>query len=808
MGGQHSGPARAARTPLGDRLRALRQAAGLTQEELAERAGVTAHAVSALERGTRTRPHPHTLRSLARALHTSDRDLALLRAAVTPPEPPALATVSADAGSASQVPAVSSACWGQPSALPAPPTVLVGRAREVATLTEILRRADTPLVTLTGPGGVGKTRLAVAVAHALADGFPDGVSFVPLAALSTPVLVMPTVGRALGIADLDSVDAQAAVAEHLRPLRHLLVLDNFEHLATAAPQVVALATACPSLAVLVTSRAALRVRGETEFPVQPLALPAEGRPGVAAVLASPAGALFLARARAVRPGFAVTDDNVAAVTAVCRRLAGIPLALELAAARLRYLEPEVLLARLDDAMARDGARDLPARQRTMRATIDWSYQLLDPAEQQLFRRLSVFTGGFTLEAAEHVGTCRLLDGPQVLGLLESLVEQSLVAVHHHDGHLRYGLLEPIAQYARDLLDRAGEAAEADGAHAEFYLGLAEWAAPGYQRSEQLDRLARMDPETANTALAIERSLDHGDAVTAGRMCWALWLFWWLRGHLLLGRRLSETALANERLPDTARARVLAAAGAMAFALGDNPAAGRLWQQAFDLGQAVGDRVVAAHTLPGVGVVALAQGDLAAAETALTRALSLAADTGAEAEWPGDLTRIWLGTVRMLGGDPVGAVSCIERGLASARRRGDRLTSYIALYNLSQAALAQGDHVRARTYLSEGIELSHQTRDAANLAYFFELLAVAAVDDQAPGVATLLGAAQSMREIAGAEVYGYYRPDQALTEAAAGRARAVLGADGYDDHVDAGRALDLDAAVAYALALPVTAGTSR
>jgi tetratricopeptide (TPR) repeat protein len=247
---------------------------------------------------------------------------------------------------------------------------------------------------------------------------------------------------------------------------------------------------------------------------------------------------------------------------------------------------------------------------------------------------------------------------------------------------------------------------------------------------------------------------------------------------------------------------------MAFALGDNPAAGRLWQQAFDLGQAVGDRVVAAHTLPGVGVVALAQGDLAAAETALTRALSLAADTGAEAEWPGDLTRIWLGTVRMLGGDPVGAVSCIERGLASARRRGDRLTSYIALYNLSQAALAQGDHVRARTYLSEGIELSHQTRDAANLAYFFELLAVAAVDDQAPGVATLLGAAQSMREIAGAEVYGYYRPDQALTEAAAGRARAVLGADGYDDHVDAGRALDLDAAVAYALALPVTAGTSR
>ena len=804
MGGQRSDPARAVRTLLGDRLRALRQAAGLTQEELAERAGLTAHAVSALERGTRTRPHPHTLRSLARALDTSDRDLALLRAAVARPE-----SVSADVASAIGAPAVTTAGSRPSTALPDPPTALVGRAREIATLAEMLRRADTPLVTLTGPGGVGKTRLAVAVARALADDFPDGASFVPLAALSAPALVMSAVGRALGLADLDSVDAQAAVAEHLRPLRHLLVLDNFEHLTAAAPQLVELAAACPGLAVLVTTRAALRVRGENEFPVQPLALPAASRPGVAAVLASPAGALFLARAQAVQPGFAVTDDNVGAVTAVCRRLAGIPLALELAAARLRYLEPGVLLARLDDAMAREGARDLPARQRTMRATIDWSYQLLDPAEQQLFRRLSVFTGGFTLDAAEYVGSCRLVDGPQVLGLLESLVEQSLVAVHQHDGHLRYGMLEPIGQYARDLLERAGEAAEADAAHAEFYLRLAERAAPGYQRSEQLEWLARMDPETANTALAVERSLDHGDVVAAGRMCWALWLFWWLRGHLLLGRRLSEATLAHERLPDTARARVLAAAGAMAFALGDNTAAGRLWRRAFDLGEAVGDRIAAAHTLPGVGIVALADGDLATAETTLTRAVALTADAGADGEWPGDLTRIWLGTVRMLGGDPVGAVSCVERGLASARRRGDRLTSYIALYNLSQAALAQGDHDRARTYLVEGIELSRQTRDAANLAYFFELLAVATTrDGHAPYVATLLGAAQSMRELAGAEVYGYYRPDQALTEAAAGRACEALGADGYDDHVDAGRALDLDAAVAFALAVPITAGSSR
>jgi hypothetical protein len=258
--------------------------------------------------------------------------------------------------------------------LPAPPTALVGRARELTTLAEMLQHPDTRLVTLTGAGGVGKTQLAVAVAHALAGDFPDGASFVPLAALSDPALVIPAVGRATGIADLDPVDAHAALTEHLRPLRHLLVLDNLEHLTTAAPQIAALAAACPGLAVLVTSWASQRVRGETAFPVQPLALPAETHPGVAAVMASPAGALFAARARAVRPDFAVTEDNVAAVTAVCRRLAGIPLALELAAARLRYLEPDVLLARLDDAMAREGPRDLPARQCPMRAAIDWSYR--------------------------------------------------------------------------------------------------------------------------------------------------------------------------------------------------------------------------------------------------------------------------------------------------------------------------------------------------------------------------------------------------------------------------------------------------
>jgi predicted ATPase/transcriptional regulator with XRE-family HTH domain len=773
-------------------LRALRLAAGLTQEELAERAGLTAHAVSALERGTRTRPHPHTLRSLARALDTSDRDLALLRAAVTPP-------TSRLADQASPADARHAAAPGRAGTLlPHTPTPLIGRTREIATIGQIVRHRESRLVTLTGAGGVGKTRLAVAVAEALADDFPDGVAYVPLAAPSDPGLVLPAVGRALGLTALDPVDAPAAVAEHLRPLRHLLVVDNVEHLTAAAPQLAELAAGCPDLTVLATSRASLRVRGEAEFPVQPLALPAERDPGVAAVIGSPAGALFAARARAVAPDFAVTDDNVAAVAAICRRLAGIPLALELAAARLRYLPPGVLAERLDDAMARDGARDLPARQRTMRATIDWSYRLLGPAEQQLLRRLSVFAGGFTLEATEQV------DGggqptPDVLGLLESLVEQSLVFATNADGQLRYGMLEPIAQYARELLD-PGEARQVHAAQA-YYLELAERAQLEYQRAEQLQWLGRVDAETANTTRAIEWALSVGMATMAARFCRALSTFWWLRGHLVLGRRIAEAILAKRPEDDVLYRRTLITAGTMAFGLGDLEGARHHWRQALHTARTGHDITGQANALSGLGVADLTAGDLDAAENHFTAALKLFDPTSMDAEdqWTAALTHVWLGTVRMLRGELPGAGEHMTRGLAFALSRADRLTSYIALYNLSQVALAENDHQRARTHLREGIALSHQTRDAAHLAYFFESLAAAAgVDGSAECVVTLLGAAESMREIAGAGGYSNYRPNRGAAAQAAKRARTALGADAYDDHLDAGRALDLDDAVAFAL----------
>jgi predicted ATPase len=543
------------------------------------------------------------------------------------------------------------------------------------------------------------------------------------------------------------------------------------------------------------------VRRETEFPVQPLALPAERNPGVAVVLASPACALFAAHARAVRPGFAITEDNVAAVVAICRRLAGIPLALELAAARLRYLEPDVLLLRLDDAMAREGARDLPARQRTMRATIDWSYQLLTPDERQLLRRLSVFAGGFTLDAAEHVGTRGPVGRADVLGLLEALVEQSLVVVTDDNGHVRYEMLEPIGQHTRELLNSTEEAARVHAAHAEFYLDLAEQAEPHYQRDEQLRWLARMDPETANTTRAIEWALVAGQPVLAARFCRALALFWWLRGHLHLGRRLAEAILTHRVDDHVLHARTHIAAGSLAFGLGDLAGARGHWHHALQIARASGNTAEQANALSGRGITDLAHGHLVAAEDAFTTALALLEipSMSAEDDWTAALTHIWLGTVRLLRDDLPEATAHMARGLRSAHRRGDRLTSYIALYNLSQVALASHDYQRARTHLHEGIGLSHQTRDAANLAYFFESLAVVDATDGHPDrVATLLGAAQSMREIAGADVYSYYRPDRSKTDAAAEQAHTTLGTDTYDDYVDTGRGFSLDDAVAYAL----------
>jgi predicted ATPase/transcriptional regulator with XRE-family HTH domain len=748
---------------LGTVLRGLREDAGLSQEELAARAGLSPHAISALERGTRTRPYPHTVRSLATALDLDEDQRAALLAAVPSRAPRATgraATADATTG---------------PRGLPVPATPLIGRDDDVRRVGDLLRTSR--LVTLSGPGGVGKTRLSLAAAAAVRDRYADGVRLVELAPLLEPGQLLPAVADAVDATRDPTRSLTDDIVDRLRGQHLLLVLDNVEHLLDAAPDVAAIVEAVPDLSVLATSRAPLRVRGETEYAVEPLEVDdhPDGTP-------SPAARLLLDRAQRVNPGWGSDPADAAAVGATCERLAGLPLALELAAARARLLDPRTLLERLDTAL-QAGPRDLPPRQRTMRATLDWSHGLLDAPARRLLRLVGVFAGGTTLPDLEAIAARVGIAGDEVVASLEELVEHSLVLAET-SGRLR--LLEPVAQYARDLLREAGEWHDATRAHAAHYLEVATANSSSYRDGGQVSALARIDLEHANLGAAAERSLADGDADTPARLAWELWLYWWLRGHTEHGRRLAESALEHaDRLEPAVHARAALAAASMSFAMDDVAAANAWWAVARE--HAGDQRDILSNGVAGAGLVALVAGDLDAAERHFEEAIVHAEAGGPSVEWTWALGHIWLGTVALLRGDPDQAVRMVAAGLGSARRREDRLTSYIALYNLFQVELARGDHAAARRHLEEGTRLSLETGDQANLAYLLDAGAVlAAASDQHARVPLLLGAAQAIREAQGAQGYGYYRPDPAAIAAAADDARSHLGADRYDDALDAGR----------------------
>jgi predicted ATPase len=444
---------------------------------------------------------------LARALHLDPADRAALTAAARPvPEP-------APDGAARR-----------PPNLPPSLTSFVGREREVRALRDLLRRDASRLVTLTGAGGTGKTRLALRVAADLHPAFADGARFVALAAVTDPDELLPAVAQAVGVREAPGFPLPGRVVAALRDRETLLLLDNCEHLLAGAPVVAELLAACPGLTILATSRAALRLSGEREFPVPPLALPDPRRPPTAEDLARcEATRLFVERAQAVRPGFRVTAADAAAVAAICARLDGLPLALELAAARIKLLPPRALLARLQGGPAgaalrllTDGVRDAPARQRTLRATIAWSHDLLAPPEQRLFRRLAVFAGGSTLEAAEAVCAGPGADGPDgaagpagdLVEGLASLAEKSLLSAGPEvAGEARFQMLETVREFGLEQLAGAGEEAAVRAAHARYCLALVESSGPVLFGTERVRR--RLAAEQDNIRLALRWSVEHG-----------------------------------------------------------------------------------------------------------------------------------------------------------------------------------------------------------------------------------------------------------------------------------------------------------
>jgi predicted ATPase/DNA-binding NarL/FixJ family response regulator len=680
--------------------------------------------------------------------------------------------------------------------LPLQLTSFVGRERELAETIGLL--STERLLTLTGPGGSGKTRLALAVASEVAQNVEDGVWLVELASLSDQDLLPQAVASVVGVRESPGTTLADTLAEHLETRNLLLILDNCEHLVEACASLAAtLLRSCPDLHILATSREGLGVPGEILLGVPPLSLPDPRHlPAADGLSGYEAARLFAERARAVRPDFSLTEGNAMAVAQVCYRLDGIPLAIELAAARARVLSVEQISSRLDESfgLLTAGSRRQIPRHRTLRATMDWSYELLSGEEQILFRRLSVFAGGWTLEAAEEVCAGEGVEQSEVLDLLASLVDKSLVLVSEQDGEARYRLLETVRQYASEKLEESGEAEEVRSRHAAWFVALAEEAGSHLKGHRQEAWLGRLDTEHDNLRVTLSWVLERGNAELGLGLAGSLGEFWFLRGYLEEGRRWLEAALANGEAPESARARPLGRAAWIAWEQSDYERSVALSEECVALSRKLGDETEIAFALYALGMAELNRNELERARALLEEAATLERASGDTA----DVARVLsvLGLVAVVSHDYEGAITLHREGLELARSAEDELAIGLSLRMGALAYSARGDHRRANALSEEGLERSRRQRALHQVGHHLHVAAVlAGAQGLAARSARLWGAAEALREAIGAglvpvESY-YYGPYIAA-------ARAQLGEPSWTTAWAEGRAMTPEQAVEYAL----------
>lgn len=727
-----------------------------------------------------------------------------------------------------------------PNNLPSIPTMLIGREKELAQTRALILRDDVRLLTLTGPGGTGKTRLGVDLAHSLIDDFTGGVFFISLASTYDPGLFLTRIANTLGLVESGGQPLMEKLKDFMKDKQVLLLLDNFEQIMEAATNVADLLLACSKLKVLVTSREALRIRAEHEYPVSPLSLPdPKHLYSVDSLLKCASIQLLVNRAQAVKPDFALDTKNSWTLAKICTELEGLPLALELAAARIRILSPEEILGRLENKLALlvAGQRDLPARQQTLRDTIEWSYDLLETEEKDLFRQLSVFEGGFSLEAA---AICDVGPDQEILEIISHLAEKNLMLREKTAALPRFRMLETIRDFAMESLNNSGEFEEISRRHAGYFLSIAELGEKEVAGPAQAIWSATYEREHDNLLAALHWALENKQSDIALRLVCALWRFWYIGGNLTEGRMWLTRTLAQPFSELVSlRARALMAAGALACLQNDYAAGRQLSEESVTLAQKIGEKEVEAFALNSLGIAARNQGDFVEGRRLHERSLALFRELkntwgtalvlnslGVSARGEGSFAQaktlheqslllfrqvrdkrnvaralINLGMIMEREQKYDQARELLEESLSLFQGQGEKIGTTEALFFMGSVALRQGNYADACKQLAQCLIFARELGYKEIIASSFEEFATYACKQGHTLVASqLLGTAEAIRENIGLPIPPAYIKDH---EQCLATIRSLLSEKEFSEEWARGRAMPIEQAVDCALSLQST-----